>query len=419
MEERDDVLKEIQRLAASSPQRRGHITRRDLLRRMGIGVGALSVSAFLAACGVEGSSENGNGNGTQEEEGPSFAGQDPAGELDFANWPLYIDRAKGKRPTIEDFQKATDIAVNYREVIDDNESFFGTIREPLANGQSVDWDLIVVTDWLIAKMARLGYLEGLDHELLPQFEANAGAVYKDPSYDPGNAYSVPWQSGITGIGYNPKLTKRELTSFEDLFDPAFEGNVGMFTEMRDTMNLTLLGLGVDPQNATAEDAERAAQKLTEQRDAGIVRDYYGNNYADAFARGDLWATMAWSGDVFQLQFDNPDLQFVVPDEGGILWVDNMAIPKGAEHPVDAHMFMDFVYDPEIAAQIAAWVNYICPVPAAQDILKEAKDNYTKTVANSPLVFPTPEMEERLHHYKDLDEEEEEVWNELFGAVIQG
>ena len=417
MSEHDDITAQIQQLTASGPQRRGHITRRDLLRRMGIGVGALSMSAFLAACGVDGTSENGDG--TQQEGAPSFAGQDPAGELDFANWPLYIDRAKGKRPTIEDFQKATDITVNYKEVIDDNESFFGTIREPLANGQSVGWDLIVVTDWLIAKMIRLGYLEKLDHEMLKQFEANAGAVYKDPSYDPGNAYSVPWQSGITGIGYNPKLTKREITSFEDLFDPAFEGKVGMFTEMRDTMNLTLLGLGIDPENATTEDAEKAAQKLTEQRDAGIVRDYYGNNYADALAREDLWLTMAWSGDVFQLQFDNPDLEFVVPEEGGILWVDNMAIPKGAEHPVDAHMFMDYVYDPEVAAQITAWVNYICPVPAAQDILKDAKDNYTKTVANSPLVFPTPEMEERLHHYKDLDEEEESEWNELFGAVIQG
>ena len=416
MSEHDDITAQIQRLAASGPQRRGHITRRDLLRRMGVGVGALSVSAFLAACGVEGTSENNKGN---EEEGASYAGQDPAGELDFANWPLYIDRAKGKRPTIEDFQKATDITVNYKEVIDDNESFFGTIREPLANGQSVGWDLIVVTDWLIAKMIRLGYLEKLDHEMLKQFEANAGAVYKDPSYDPGNAYSVPWQSGITGIGYNPKLTKREITSFEDLFDPAFEGKVGMFTEMRDTMNLTLLGLGVDPQNATVEDAEKAAQKLTEQRDAGIVRDYYGNNYADALAREDLWLTMAWSGDVFQLQFDNPDLEFVVPEEGGILWVDNMAIPKGAEHPVDAHMFMDYVYDPEVAAQITAWVNYICPVPAAQDILNKAKDKYTQTVANSPLVFPTPEMEARLHHYKDLDEEEETEWNELFGAVVQG
>lgn len=419
MNENTDITAEIQRLAATAPRRQGHVTRRDLLRRMGIAAGAMSVTAFLAACGVEGTSENGNGDAEQEQEGPSLAGREPAGQLDFANWPLYIDRAKGKRPTIEDFQEATGIKVNYKEVIDDNESFFGTIREPLANGQAVDWDLIVVTDWLIAKMIRLGYLEELDHELLPRFEANAGQVYKDPSYDPGNTYSVPWQSGITGIGYNPKLTKREITSFEDLFDPAFKGKVGMMTEMRDTMNLTLLGLNVDPQDATVEDAEKAAQKLTEQREAGIVRDYYGNDYADALAREDLWVTMAWSGDVFQLQFDNPDLQFVVPDEGGILWVDNMAIPKGAEHPVDAHMFMDFVYDPEIAAQIAAWVNYIAPVPAAQDILKQAKDNYTKTVANSPLVFPTPEMEERLHHYKDLDEEEEEVWNELFGAVVQG
>ena len=418
MSERDEARAQIEKLLQQAPQRRGHITRRDLLRRMGIGAGALSASAILAACGVSGTDDEPSG-GATETEGPSLAGQDPAGELAFANWPLYIDRAQGKRPTIEDFQKATDIQVTYKEVIDDNESFFGTIREPLANGQATDWDLIVVTDWLIAKMIRLGYLEQLDHELLKNFEANAGQVYKDPSYDPGNRHSVPWQSGITGIGYNPKLTKREITKFEDLFDPAFEGKVGMMTEMRDTMNLTLLGLGVDPQNATERDAEAAAQKLTEQRESGIVRDYYGNNYADALAREDLWVTMAWSGDVFQLQFDNPDLQFVVPEEGGILWVDNMAIPKGAEHPVDAHMFMDYVYDPEAAAQIAAWVNYICPVPAAQDILKEAKDKYTQTVANSPLVFPTPEMEAKLHHYKDLDEEEEEVWNELFGAVIQG
>jgi spermidine/putrescine transport system substrate-binding protein len=407
----------MQELLAGAPQRRGHITRRDLLRRMGIGAGALSVSALLAACGVSGTSDDQPD--AKGSTAPSLAGQDPAGELGFANWPLYIDRAKGRRPTIDDFTKATDIQVNYKEVIDDNESFFGTIREPLAQGQGTGWDLIVVTDWLIAKMNRLGYLEALDHELLPNFAANAGEVYKNPDYDANNAHSVPWQSGITGIGYNPKLTGRKITSFNDLFDPAFKGKVGMMTEMRDTLNLTLLGMGVNPQDATVDDAEAASQKLIEQRDAGIVRDYYGNNYADALAREDLWLTMAWSGDVFQLQFDKPELEFVVPEEGGILWVDNMAIPKGAEHPVDAHLFMDFVYDPEIAAQIAAWVNYICPVPAAQDILKKAKDNYTRTVANSPLVFPTPEMESRLHHYKDLDEEEEEAWNEFFGAVVQG
>jgi spermidine/putrescine transport system substrate-binding protein len=180
-----------------------------------------------------------------------------------------------------------------------------------------------------------------------------------------------------------------------------------------------LGLGVDPLDATIEDAQAAQQKLLEQRDEGIVRQYYGNEYADALVRGDIWATMAWSGDVFQLKFDKPELEFVVPDEGAILWVDNMAIPQNAAHPIDAMEFMNFVYQPEIAAQIAGWVNYICPVPEAKDILLEADDKYTKTVARSPLVFPTPEMESRLHHYKDLSEEEEAEWNDLFGEVIQG
>jgi spermidine/putrescine transport system substrate-binding protein len=340
------------------------------------------------------------------------------GELLFANWPLYIDRARGRRPTIDDFEKASGIDVTYKEVIDDNQSFFATINEPLANDQPTEWDLIVVTDWLIAKMSRLGYLEELDHSLLPNFQEHAGAIYKDPIYDPGNRYSVPWQSGVTGIGYNPELTGREITSTEDLFDPEFEGQVGMFTEMRDTMNLTLLNLGIEPAEATREDAEAAQQKLLEQRDAGIVRQYYGNNFADALARGDLALTMAWSGDVFQLQFDNPDLRFVVPDEGGILWVDNMAIPQGAEHPIDAHLMMDFVYDPKIAAQMTAWINYISPVPEAKEILLNSNSADTRAVAKSPLVFPTPEMEENLYHYTQLSPEEEQEWNQLFDEVIQ-
>jgi spermidine/putrescine transport system substrate-binding protein len=392
---------------------RAAMSRRDLLRRMGIGAGALSVSAFLAACGVEGEDGNG-GNGERD----TLTTTKVAGELQFANWPLYIDRKGKRRPTIEDFEAATDIDVEYKEVIQDNESFYGTIREPLASGQPTDWDMIVVTDWLIAKMARFGYLEKLDHSRLGNFAQHAGEVYKDPVYDPGNAHSLPWQSGITGIGYNPKLTGRKITSIDDLFDPEFKGRVGMFSEMRDTINLVLLNMGVEPQQATLEDAEAAQQKLLEQREQGIVRKYYGNEYADALLREDLALTMAWSGDVFQLQFDKPELEFVVPDEGGILWVDNMAIPQDAEHPIDAMEFMNFVYDPQIAAQIAGWVNYICPVPAAQEIL-EAKGGFERKVAQSPLVFPTPEMESRLHHYKDLDDEEEQAWNDLFQQVIQG
>jgi len=413
---------ELQRMLASGPRRTGMpaVTRRDMLRRMGIAAGGMSMAAWLAACGVSG--ENGNGGGGNgEEEKDSLTTTEATGQLNFANWPLYIDRAGKRRPTITDFEKASGATVNYQEVIQDNQSFFGQIREPLSQGQAIEWDLIVVTDWMIAKMIRLGYLETLDHSKLPNFEANAAGIYKDPSYDPGNQHSVPWQSGITGIGYNPELTGREITSFNDLFDPEFEGKVGMFTEMYDTMNLTLLGLGVTPQDATNEDAEAARDKLIEQRDAGIVRKYYGNEYADALVREDIALTMAWSGDIFQLQFDKPELQFVVPDEGGILWVDNLAIPQNAPNPIDAMQFMDFVYDPEIAAQITGWVNYICPVPAAKDLLltQGEDDPYYKQVAESPLVFPTPEMEARLHHYKTLSEEDEAVWNDLFGEVVQG
>jgi spermidine/putrescine transport system substrate-binding protein len=411
MSERD----ELQRLLSQQP-RRGVMSRRDLLRRMGIGAGALSLSAFLAACGTEGTAPSG---GDEEEERDPLTTNQIQGELDFANWPLYIDRAGGQRPTLNDFTEATDIEVNYREVIDDNQSFFGTIQEPLANGQETGWDLIVVTDWLIAKMISLGFLEQIDQDRIPNFYEHAGQIYQNRTYDPDNKYSVPWQSGMTGIGYNPELTGREITSIDDLFDPAFEGQVGMMTEMRDTMNLVLLNIGVEPQEATEADAEAAQQKLLEQRDAGIVRQYYGNGYADALARGDLALTMAWSGDIFILQLDNPELEFVVPEEGAILWTDNMAIPQNAPHPIDAMEMMNFVYQPDIAAQMAAYINYITPVPEAQPILADADDAYSRQVSESPLVFTTPEMESRLHSYKVLNEEEEGVWNDLFSEVVQG
>ena len=395
---------------------RAELSRRDALRRLGVGAGVLGMSPWLVACGIGGEAER----NTDEGGGPDFTTTEINGTLNFANWPAYIDKAKGESPTLQDFTNATDIEVNYKEVINDNVSFFSTIREPLANDQAVEWDLIVVTDWLIGKMARLGYLEELDHSKLPNFEANAGEIYKDPSYDPGNTHSVPWQSGITGIAYNPELTGREITSVEDLFDPAFKGKVGMFTEMRDTMNLVLLGMGVNPQDATLEDAQAAADKLIQQREDEIVRAYYGNDYVQPLANGDIALCIAWSGDVLGKTLGaNSSIEFVVPDEGGILWVDNLAIPQNAANPMDAHELMNFVYQPDIAAQMTAWINYISPVPAAKPILEKANDAYTRQVAASPLVFPTPEMESRLHSYKNLSEEEEAEWNELFDEVVQG
>jgi len=412
-------------------------TRRPLSPFVVVGViGAL----VLSACGI--SPTESTDAGTSQEPGASggaepgepVGGGEPEDTLNFANWPLYIDQDDdGNFVTILDFEEASGIDVEYTESIEDNTSFFGTIQPSLAGGEDTGYDIIVMTDWMIGNLARLGYLEPIDVERdVPNFVANADPVYLERSYDPGNQYSVPYQSGITGIAYNPELVDEEITSMAQLLDPEliekYCGQIGMFIEMRDSMSFAMLYNGVNPSEATLEDAEAAQQTLLEQ--APCVRGYYGNEYADDLANGSLAITMAWSGDVFQLQFDNPDLQFVVPEEGAILWTDNMAIPKGAQHPNAALAMMDYLYDPENAAQVAEWVNYITPVPGAKEIILQHADeaadegdteteDYLRAVAESPLVFPTQEMLDRLYSYKVLDEEEERQWNELFQEVVQG
>ena len=391
------------------------LSRRDLLRRAGVGASALSASALLAACGVSGETEQNQPAGEDK-----LTTNKETGELNFANWPAYIDKAGGGSPTLEQFEKASRIDVSYKEVINDNNSFYATIREPLSNEEPVQWDIIVVTDWLLAKMASFGYLEELDHSLLPNFDAHAGDIYKDPSYDPGNKHSLAWQSGVTGIAWNPELTGREITSIEDLFDPAFAGKVGMFTEMRDTMHLVMLGMGIKPQDCTTADARAAQQKLLKQQEDGIVRKYYGNDYVGPLAQGDLALCISWSGDVVGKTLGaNSKIRFTVPKEGGLLFTDAMGIPQNAANPIDAHAMMDFVYQPKIAAQMAAWINYITPVPEARPILEKSSDSYTRQIASSPLVFTTPEMESQLYSYKNLSPDEEQEWNELFNTVLEG
>ena len=388
------------------------ISRREALRRGGrLGAG-VALGSLLAACGVSGTAE-------RTESDPDATLPPLAKELLIAQWPLYIDKK-----TVSNFEKSSGIDVTYKEVINDNAEFFATIREPLAAGQQVEWDLITLSDWLVAKMSRLGFLETFDHSLLPNVTKHMGEEFRNPPYDPGNKHSIPWQGGITGVAYNRELVGRELTTFEDLWDPALEGHVGMMTEMVDTMSLTMLMQGVDLANAAVEDAEAAAAKLIEQREAGIVRSYYGNDYLEPLARGDLWASMAWSGDIFWLAQDEPDVTFYVPEEGGVLWATPMEIPRGAAHPRDAHAFMDYVYDPEVAADITSWVGYITPVPEVQEVLleraKSAKDpSFLKSLASSPYVFPTEEMKANVHSYKVLSEEEETAYNELFSEVVQG
>ncbi|MGZ5301266.1 MAG: polyamine ABC transporter substrate-binding protein [Actinomycetota bacterium] len=400
------------------------LTRRDLLRATGTGGVGIAAAALFAACGGLGADTTPTG-----AEGTPSGLPPLAHELSIAQWPLYIDPGKrgADSPTLVAFEQETGIDVTYRENINDNAAFFGKLLPQMSADQDPGYDLVTLSDWVVVKMERLGWLATIDHDALPTVTANIGPAFADPAYDPGNAHSIPWQGGITGIAYDPGKTGRDLTAFADLWDPVFAGHVGMLTEMVDTMNLTLLSLGVDIQNATADDVQRAQQKLLDQRDAGIVRQYYGQDYTRALAEGDVWATMAWSGDVLQLQLANPDLRFVVPEEGGILWVTPMELLRTAQHPADAHAFLDFVYRPEIAAAITEWVGYVTPVPAVQDLVRQhaaeatkaADRDYLEFLAESPLVFPTDDMLANLHSYKVLSQEEEQSWAEAFSVVLNG
>jgi spermidine/putrescine transport system substrate-binding protein len=384
---------------------------------------AIGAVLLLASCGVAGQSPS-------PSPSPTTA-PTQANRLDFANWPLYmdIDDESGAYPTLERFESESGIDVNYVEAINDNEEFFGRLQPDLAAGHSTGWDLIVMTDWMIERMGRLGYLEELDHSQLPNFSANAQEFFTDAWYDPGNRYSIPWVSGIVGIGYNPKLTGRPITSFDDLLDPAFAGRVGMFSEMRDTMSLALLSIGVVPEQATVADVEAAQAKLLEAAERGQFRAFYGNDYYEALAGGDVALTIAWSGDVSQMKlYDNPDVEFVIPEEGGMLFVDNMAIPKGAAHPVDAHAMMNFWYDLDNATPLIEYIGYFSPVEGVRERVLEdaqaARDEGDDEWADALEViadtsYPSEDQLENVYRYKVLSEEEERTWNDLFNALLAG
>jgi spermidine/putrescine transport system substrate-binding protein len=239
----------------------------------------------------------------------------------------------------------------------------------------------------------------------------------NPSWDPDGSFSLPWQSGMTGIAYNISATGRELTSMADLFDPEFAGRIGMLTEMRDTVGLLLLLEGVDPAEATIDSAEPAFARLEAAKDDGTIRQFTGNDYMDDLASGNFAACIGWSGDISQLALDNPDLRFVIPDEGGMQWSDTMVLPNGASNVAAAARWMDFVYDPENAARITAYVGYNSPVAGVQEILAASDDEFEQALAESPLLFPDDATLERLHIFKTLDEEEEAAFDERFSSIV--
>ena len=373
------------------------LSRRALLRSLGIGAGALALSSLsLTAC----DRDLGPAGGRRTSAPPKtdweawWAEQQLTGLLDFGNWPYYIDRRRdNSHPSLDLFEGETGIRVNYYRPIRDNAAFLDKIRPALEAGETLDYDIIVISNGPeLTELFSSGWATPLDHTRLPNFRRHAGPLVRGPIWDPQNRFSVAWQSGLTGIAYAPAAAEalgHEPTSLRDLWNPALKGKVGMMSDLVELGSAGLLAIGADPSASTHADWQAAADVLRVQKETVDAR-YYDQGYLEALTRRDTWITLAWSGDIFQMNnLGHPDLRFVVPTEGAMFWTDNMLIPRNSAHPLDALTYMDFVYRPDVAAMIAAWVWYICPVPAAKPII--ANELGDPVVAQSPLVFPGPDL----------------------------
>jgi len=412
------------------------VSRRDLFRYAGAGAGALGLSSILAACGVSGEAQTTGP--TAGEEGSTqwwadMKAQGPGDQLNFTNWPAYIDRdfsvdGPGSRPSLNAFIQETGIDVTYRADINDNADFYATIRPALESGQDTGHDIIVMSNFQeLTEMMELGYLIELDPELRPNFDANVGPKFKDPAYDPGNKYTMAWQSGATGIGWNTKYVDEPITSLNDLLNPKYAGHVAMFNNAADSGGLAMLELGITPETSTPDDWQKAAEYLQQFNDSGALRGWMDQAYLTAIENEDLWVTMAWSGDIINDKLYFPEFatfEFAVPDAGGMIFVDNCCIPNKAANPVGAMMLMDWYYDPVYAAMLTEWNAYISPVPSGGEIVqadaaaaKGANREVLETIANSPYVFPTPEIEPRLNNYRVLEGDEVQTWNDLFNPIF--
>jgi spermidine/putrescine transport system substrate-binding protein len=379
--------------------------RRRFLRRLGLAAaGALVTPPLLQACGGR-------------DQAPGADGSAGGAALTISTFPLYIDPDEPGVPgSVARFRKETGIQLRYLEDISDARQFFARMQPQLAAGRPVTQDLMVLPSWLAERLIALGWLEPLPLAQVPNAR-NLIPSLRDPAWDPQGRWSLPWQSGIAGIVYNIKETGRELGSVDDLFDPAFRGRVAALLEMRDTMGLLMLADGKDISTPGWEAAQPSFERLERARRDGQIRRFTGNDYQNDLLAGNLAACIGWSGDVAQLALEQPELRFLVPESGGVLWADLMLMPKGARHREAAARWLNWVYQPVEAARIAAAVQYISPVQGVREIL--AQDAATAELARSPLMFPDAGMQQRLHSFGPLSEAEEARWEERFARITEG
>jgi spermidine/putrescine transport system substrate-binding protein len=394
---------------------RAGVPRRRLLQAAAFGGAAVVASPLLAACGTKGTAATSSGGASASAAPTTPDLSDTDKKLNFSNWQLYIDvddKDPNLRPTLNDFKAKTGVTVAYTEDINDNDSFYAKIVPSLRAGQDTGRDLVALTDWMAARLVRQGYVQKVDKANTPNITANLIDSLKAPTWDPTRDFSAPWQSGVTGIAYNEAKVPEVKTITELLTRPDLKGKVTVLTEWRDTIGLILLDMGKDPSNFTADDFNNAVDMLQKANDSGQIRAFTGNDYSSLLSNGTAFACIAWSGDVVQLQADNDKIKFVQPEAGMMIWADNMLIPNMAQHKKNAEKLMDFYYDPAIAAQLTAYVQYICPVKGA----KEAMAKIDKTLVDNPLIFPDDAFLAKTHLFMGLDEATEKTYASAFNKV---
>ncbi|MER5581723.1 spermidine/putrescine ABC transporter substrate-binding protein [Streptomyces asoensis] len=386
------------------------VSRRSLLR----GAGGAAALAALTGCGVRAAYVQPGDRGAAD-----LSAEDK--RLTWSNWPLYIDtddEDAAARPTLDAFERETGISVDYVEEINDNDEFFGKVSPALMNHQQTGRDLIVISDWMCARFVRLGWVQEMDRAAQPHVTRYLDPLLRSPAFDPGRMCSVPWQSGITGIAYNRRKLGREIRSVSELWADDLRGRVTLLSGLDEAFALLMQGNGVDVTRWTADDFHQVCDEVEKQVGRGQIRRFTGNDYTKDLVGGDVLACQAYSGDVIQLQADNPDIRFVVPEEGAELWAESLMIPDLARHKANAEKLIDHYYRPEVAAELAAWVNYVCPVPAAQAVLADSDDEETAALAENPLIFPDPAMRGRLAIARDITSTERlefaKRWNAIAG-----
>ncbi|MFF0254384.1 spermidine/putrescine ABC transporter substrate-binding protein [Micromonospora zamorensis] len=385
------------------------LSRRGLLSGALGSAALLTLGGSLTGCGTKGAQQTEAGCVSEDLSGTER-------KLVFSNWPQYLDvdeKDESKRPSLDEFVRKTGIAVTYTEDINDNNEFFGKVQHQLAACQSTDRDIIVLSDWMAARMSRLGWIQKLDPANIPNVRANLLSSLLNRSFDTENRLSIPWQSGLAGLAYNGNVTRELRTVDELLTRPDLKGRVTALSEMRDTMGLLLGAAGHNPANFTSAQFDDALTTLRKAVDSGQIRRFTGNDYAPDLAKGDIAACIGWSGDVVQLAGADEKIRFVAPDSGVMLYSDNMMVPNKATHKANAEQLINYYYEPAVAARLAAYVNYICPVKGAQAEMEKIDPE----LAANPLIFPDEALLSKSTLFMALNEKQEKEYEGKFQQVI--